>query len=966
MRRKIPSITSLIFFAFIMTTSLDAYLGEKNPVVFKPSDNCIPLVVDGKAISIVTESSDWAGVVRAAKDLQSDFNRVTEITPSFTESLPNGKRTLILIGTVGKSSLIDKLIKNKKIDVSKIQGQWESWLTCTVEKPFPGIDSALVIAGSDKRGSIYGIYNLSQQIGVSPWYWWADATPQKHTTLYFTKGCYLQGPPVVKYRGFFINDEAPALSSWANERFGGLNSDFYAHVFELLLRLRAYYLWPAMWNNAFNTDDPENPRLADEYGIVMGTSHHEPMMRSQQEWIRTGEGEWNYESNEENLNKFWRKGIHRNRNYENMTTIGMRGDGDVAMSETANIHLLEKIVADQRKILSEETGKKAEEIPQMWALYKEVQEYYEKGMRVPDDVTLLWCDDNYGNIRRLPTTEEQKRSGGAGIYYHVDYVGWPRCYKWLNTSPITKIWEQMQMAWKYKADRIWILNVGDIKPMEFPIEFFMTYAWNPEKWPYENLKEYTRLWAEREFGEQYSAEIANLISGYTKYNNCVKPEYLSKDTFSLVNYNEAESVSKKWQNLINKAENIYSQLPEEKKASFFQLVLWPVKASGVVSQLNIAAGYNKLYAYQGRVAANNLVKQVENLFQEEADLTTEYNEILSDGKWKHMADQTHIGYTFWQQPPLNTMPSVAKVQPKRKAEIAVSVEGLHPAWPEFVWGEKRPVLPVIDSTGNQTRWIDIFNRGILTASYTVEANVPWLKLSSTHGMIPSTGSASKRVYVSVDWDKIPQGDHTAMINIQGEGINAGIQVPVKNFGKITPEKSCYVESGNYVCIEAPHYSRAISDGEIEWKTLEDYGRTLGGVKAFPVNIQSRTLSKKSPRLEYDFYTTSSGEAQIDLYLSTTLAFNPEHGLRLAVSIDSEKPEIIDLKFPVGDAQVDWGKTVYEAIRKTSTKTKIDATGLHTLKLWMIDPGVMIQRVLISFATVRDSYFGPPESPYYSK
>jgi len=481
---KCTSIIALfaIVFSFLslLPSSLRASLGDVNPIEFAPSENSLILVKDGKAAPIVAEETDWAGVLRTATDLPQDFNRVVSVFPELRYKLPKEAETIILVGTLGKSQLIDSLAKDGKIDVSDIKGQWESWVTTTVKAPFPGIKEAVVIAGSDKRGTIYGIYNLSQQIGVSPWYWWADVTPIKRNEIYFTRGTYLQGPPVVKYRGIFINDEAPALG-WTKEKFGGVNSKFYAHVFELLLRLRANYMWPAMWCNAFNTDDPECPRLADEYGIVMGTSHHEPMMRSQKEWQRYGKGHWNYETNKDVLKEFWKYGAHRNRNYENMTTIGMRGDGDMAMSETANISLLENIVADQREILVEETGKKIEDIPQMWALYKEVQDYYEKGMRVPDDVTLLWCDDNYGNIRRLPSFEEQKRSGGVGIYYHVDYVGWPRCYKWLNTSSITKIWEQMQMAWKYKADRIWIVNVGDIKPMEFPIEFFISYAWNPEK-----------------------------------------------------------------------------------------------------------------------------------------------------------------------------------------------------------------------------------------------------------------------------------------------------------------------------------------------------------------------------------------------------------------------------------------------------------------------------------------------------
>ena len=245
--------------------------------------------------------------------------------------------------------------------------------------------------------------------------------------------------------------------------------------------MRANFLWPAMWGNAFNDDDAVNPLLANEYGIVVGTSHHEPMMRAHDEWRRYGSGPWNYATNAEALRTFWTGGVRRTAAFENIITLAMRGDGDEPMSREANVALLERIVADQRAIIAQELKRDVTTVPQVWALYKEVQEYYEKGMRVPDDVTLLWSDDNWGNIRRLPTAEERNRSGGSGVYYHFDYVGGPRSYKWLNTIPIAKIWEQMNLAYRYGANRIWIVNVGDIKPMEFPIQFFMDYAWNPER-----------------------------------------------------------------------------------------------------------------------------------------------------------------------------------------------------------------------------------------------------------------------------------------------------------------------------------------------------------------------------------------------------------------------------------------------------------------------------------------------------
>ncbi len=485
--------------------------------------------------------------------------------------------------------------------------------------------------------------------------------------------------PAVKYRGIFLNDEAPSLTGWVNEKFGGFNSKFYVHVFELLLRMKANYLWPAMWNSAFNEDDPENPRLADEYGIVMGTSHHEPMLRAQQEWKRHGTGEWDYSTNAAVLDDFWRKGIERNKNYESTITLGMRGDGDKPMTEGSNIALLEKIVADQRAILQQNMTPDIASEPKVWALYKEVQDYYEKGMRVPDDVTLLWCDDNWGNIRRLPTPEERKRSGGAGIYYHFDYVGGPRNYKWLNTYSITKVWEQMNLALEYGADRIWVVNVGDLKPMEFPIEFFLSMAHSPKRWGKDNLEEFTRMWAAREFGEEHAAEIASMIDDYTRYNSRRKPEQLEPTTFSLTNYGEADRVDREWRELSERADKLAPELPENERASFFELVQYPVDASATVAEMYIAAGRNALDARLGRAKANSDAAETRALFAKDAELSAAYNHTLLNGRWDHMMDQTHIGYTYWQEPPLNAMPAVTEVQVPVAGSLSVDDRARHAA-----------------------------------------------------------------------------------------------------------------------------------------------------------------------------------------------------------------------------------------------------------------------------------------------
>jgi hypothetical protein len=624
---------------FTWTFTAPGYsLGHPSYVQTTSSAGSFSLVQAKTAAVLYVDDADYPGVLRAVGDLQSDLLRVSGCAAQIVHKHAQLAAEVVLIGTIGSSPVIDRLISDRKIDVSDIQGKWESALIQIVDNPLPGIKRSLVIAGSDKRGTIYGIYDLSEQIGVSPWYWWADVPIAHKDSLFVKTGRYVQGEPAVKYRGIFLNDEAPALTGWVNATYGGYNHHFYERVFELILRLKGNYLWPAMWNSAFNEDDPLNPHLADEYGIVMGTSHHEPMLRAQQEWQRHGTGPWDYSANADVLNKFWNQGIERNKNYESTITIGMRGDGDMPMTEGSNIALLEKIVADQRRIISEHMTPTLASDPEVWALYKEVQAYYENGMRVPNDVTLLWCDDNWGNIRRLPTAEEKTRSGGAGIYYHVDYVGDPRSYKWINTYPLTKIWEQMNLAEEYGANRIWILNVGDLKPMELPIEFFLDLAREPARWRKDNITEFTELWATREFGPAHADEIAALVSNYTKYNGRRKPEQLSPDTFNLIDYDEANRVFTDWAHLVQRAEALQKKLPADQQDAYFELVLYPLKAAAIVNELYITAGRNHLYATQERASTNELADQARALFKQDAELSSEYNHKLAGGKWNHMMD----------------------------------------------------------------------------------------------------------------------------------------------------------------------------------------------------------------------------------------------------------------------------------------------------------------------------------------
>ena len=908
----------------------------------------------GKISSISVSSNDWAGVSRAAKDLQMDIQKVTGISPAFNTDKVTGM--VIIIGTIGKSKIIDALIQNNKINVAGIAGKWESTLIEVVKNPVAGVDSALVIAGSDKRGTIYGIYELSNQIGVSPWYYWADVPVKKSNSLFVISGRHIISSPAVKYRGIFLNDEAPALSGWSRKEFGGFNSKFYGKVFELILRLKGNYLWPAMWGSAFNDDDKMNPVLADEYGVVIGTSHHEPLTRAHDEWKRYKGGKWNYDQNPEQLRAFWESGLKRVADKEQIITVGMRGDGDEPMTEGTATALLEKIVKDQRDIIEKVTQKPASETPQLWALYKEVQDYYDKGMRVPDDVTLLLCDDNWGNIRKLPKLNEAPRKGGYGIYYHFDYVGDPRNYKWINTNPIQKIWEQMNLAYEYNANQIWIVNVGDLKPMEFPISFFLDYAWSPDAIPAEKLRQYTVDWCKQQFGSTYASEIANVLDFYSKYNGRIKPELLTDSVYSLTNYNEFETVVADYRKLEEKTRFIYSQIPADQKDAYYQLVMHPVEASANLYDLYYHVAKNKLYARQGRQTTNLMKEKVANLYQRDEEITNYYNKIMADGKWDHMMDQTHIGYTYWQQPEKNAIPATTTINPGNatQPEMGLSIEGSSSSW-----SKKQKVdvaLPTFYYLTNKSHYLELFSKSNKPFTYQIKAPA-YLIVKEPTGEI----TTEKRIWVSIDWTKAPKNKSQTSINVTGsDGSKLEIPVNIDHSTFEAEKMNAFVAESGYISMEAPNYSRAINSRPIFWKTLPNYGKTLGGVIPVPVTSATQTPDAGTPHLEYDIYLNETGSFTLNTFVSPTIDFANAEGLKFAVSIDNETPVIVNIS---ADYKRDWAwrKSVAESIKIFKTPLNISKAGRHSIKYWMVTPAVVLQKLVLDLGGLKPSFLGPPET-----
>ncbi len=915
-----------------------------------------------EASTIVYDVSENILVKKSAHFLSDDIERVSGQRPVVSTADNYKGSHIIIVATVGKNPLVNKLVAERKLNVDIIKGQWERFIIKTIDNPFPGVKQALVIVGSDRRGAAYGVFTLSEKMGVSPWYWWADVAVEKHNEIYLEKCNYTSNSPAVKYRGIFINDESPAFRNWAKEQFGGINHKCYEKVFELLLRNKANYLWPAMWlPTMFYVDDPLNPKTADEFGIVMSTSHHEPMTRAHNEWSLFKGGEWNYNSNKEKLQEFWRGGFERVGNYESIITVGMRGDGDEGMSEETAVDLLQTIIHDQREIISDITKKPAKETPQLWAIYKEVQDYYDKGMRVDDDITVIFSDDNWGNIRYLPKKKDIAPNSKYGMYYHFDYVGAPVSYRWLNVTQIERVWEQMKLTNEHGVKEIWIVNVGDIKPMELPISFFLDYAWNPDAIQAADLPKYYVSWVKQQFGNQYAKEIAELLSLYTKYNARRTPEMLTGNTYSVENYREADRIVEEYNQLLKNSTSVYEQLPERHKTAYYQLVQSPIEMSANINEMYVAAGKNQYYGIRGAASANYYADKVKELFEKDVLLTQKYHE-LENGKWNHMMSQTHIGYTYWNHPPLNMMPAVSYVQVQKPAELGYFIEyGTPPRWGwlgvEAEWDFSYE-MPTFDPANNQNYYIDIINRGQEELSYTIKGKEDWIKLTSESG----TTLYNEKIYVSIDWNKAPKGKHKGEIVIAGAGKEYTIQVPIRNE---LPALSGFIENEGVIAFEASNFTRKFDTKETQWTIVPNLGRTGSSLIIEPVNSERQVDLAKAPRVEYEFTTFNSGELNIETYLSPTQDFKKQGGLKYAIAIDNETPQIINMN--EGEVEPDykyaewWMKSVGDHIKTRVSKHKVNSPGKHTLKIWMIDTGIVFQKFVIDAGGLKQSYLGPVES-----
>lgn len=623
--------------------------------------NNFPLVTRQAAAAILIDSTADQSVARAADDLRHDIQAVTDrLTDLHRDVSPSESDAIVIIGVVGQSSVLQQLSDAGKVDLGALKDAWESFIVAVVDHPLPNVRKGLVIAGSDNRGAIYGCYEISEAIGVSPWHWWADVHPDKKAELFIASDARRFGPPSVKYRGIFINDEDWGLQPWAAKTFdpeaGDIGPKTYAKVFELLLRLKANTLWPAMHpsTRAFN-GFPENKETARRYGIVMGSSHAEPMLRNNVgEWKEAHE-RYNYIENRDGVLRYWEQRVEENSAFENIYTLGMRGIHDTSMQgnlgQADRIKLLEQIFADQRALLAKHVSPEVERIPQMFCAYKEVLDLYRGGLRVPDDVTIVWPDDNHGYIRNFATTEEQKRSGGAGVYYHLSYLGAPMSYLWLNTIPPALIWEEMHKAYENGARTIWIVNVGDIKPAEIGIEFFLRLAWDVDAWTPKTLPQFLPRWAAREFGSAHAEEVASILAAYYQLNFQRKPEHLqwwmpqTAPRPSPFTRAEAQSRLSSFLELRERTERLASAIPANRRDAFYQLVTYPVVGSALVNERYF---YGELATLGDPEDSEQWLARAKRADLELRRETARFNDEISGGKWKGIM-QLDVAGDEWPQ-----------------------------------------------------------------------------------------------------------------------------------------------------------------------------------------------------------------------------------------------------------------------------------------------------------------------------
>ncbi|WP_158847977.1 glycosyl hydrolase 115 family protein [Algibacter sp. L1A34] len=964
-------------------------------------DSKFSIVEGNQVVSVLIDKSDSKVVSIASNIFAEDVFEISGKKPNII-SKSSKESNVIIAGTIGKNKIIDQLISSGKIEVSEIKGDWERYSIQLVDNPIKGIKKALIIVGSDRRGTAYGILELSRKMGVSPWEWWADVTPGKKENITISIQNETSKRPSVKYRGVFLNDEDWGLQRWAALNFepetGDMGPKTYAKVFELLLRLRANTIWPAMHSSTKPFYSfPKNKIVADNYAIVIGTSHAEPMLSNiNTEWNHDTMGEYRYDTNSETIKKLFTKRVKETADFDGIYTTGMRGEHDSPMivgedDTDAQVKLLERVITDQRAILKKETKKHPNTIPQAFVPYKEVLSYYQSGLKLPEDITLVWTDDNYGYIRQLSNPEEQKRPGGAGVYYHTSYWGRPHDYLWLNSTNPVLMWEEMSKAYQFQSRDIWILNCGDIKPHEYNIELFLDMAWNMDDFEKSSsVKSHMNNWATREFGSHSATEITNVLFENNRLAYIRRPEFMAWSQVEpvtkageteLTQYHYGDEVSvriKNYQDIIDTTEKLYENIDGNRKDAFFQLVYYPIIGASKLNQKWLYNFKNKFTAQQGRQSANYFREQSNAAFHRIEKETDYYNTKLQQGKWNHIMT---MAPRFL---PVFSKPAMSQVDTKEKASLGLALEGYQMEVNDEIINSYANVLPVFNSYTDSKYFIDVFVKGEGEVNWEATPKADWITLSEKKGMLNAyIGETEKRIWVSIDWAKVPKGENkkeaplghdfqlippsfkvNSAIDFISNGKTTSIGVSVYNpeFESLK-DYNGFVEDKGYVSINAENFTRKKDGKEAQWQVFEGIGYTNKVITALPRDTKSITdiekIKTNSAVLEYDFYTFNFGEVSVNLQAVPTHAPHAGIGVRCAVSIDNAEPVIVD--FQTFGRSETWKENVLKNATVKSVKQIVNTAGKHTLKIWMVDAGVMLDQVLIDLGGWKKSYAFPKET-----
>ena len=896
------------------------------------------------------------------------------------------KGNVIVIGNI-ESSLVKPYYDKTSVGYKKVKGQWERYTWKVIDKPKPGISKLLVIAGSDPRGTAFGVFSLSEKLGVSPWYWWADApvTQQQHLTLKL--GEQTSNSPRVKFRGIFINDEDWGMQPWAAKTFepetGDIGPKTYAKVFELILRLKGNLIWPAMHpsTKAFFYY-AGNKKVAEDYSIVIGTSHAEPMLRNNVgEWNEKTMGHFNYITNKEKVYNYWESRIKETTANDVLYTMGMRGVHDSGMEGVKNnkeaVPLLEQIFKDQRELLSKYRGKRADSIPQVFTAYKEVLDIYDNGLKVPDDITLVWPDDNYGYISRLNNDAERQRSGGSGVYYHASYWGRPHDYLWIGTTPPTLMKEELMKALHMGADKIWVLNVGDIKPLEFSTDYFFHLAYDPIATAGYNLMNNLEEWTKRTISKETEDinSIGFTLKRYYDEMYMRKPEFMgwsrTEPTTQTTNteynhfYNGDEALKRisEYEELEKKMKLQRAKLAGSAgEAAFYQLAYYPAVCASWMNKKFLYRDKAMYYAKQNRLSAKDYAAMSRAVYDSIVKETEYYNNTLSGGKWKNMMSMKPRDLPVYKEP------VIPEITINASEKWSVAPEGFVTKDSSLIGEAGKLQLPVFYSVWSDEYFIDLFLCDTATVNWTATAD-DWIKLTLTSGSLTAApGKKEQRIRVGIDWSKAPGDKQLAgKVIFKGGGKQIEVMVQARRLNPPTVSDITTLERNGHVTIDASRYA-VISDssGSFQWKRYEDMGYNGTVLRASlprpgdkPMKPDLTTIKKEAHFVEYNFYTFTPATPTMTVYSVPTHPVNNNFSNRYAVSVDDGPLTLVDFK--TEGRSEEWKRNVLSNRAIRNVQLQYLNKGLHKLKIYCVDPGVMLEEIHISLGGLKQLYGGLEET-----